>query len=108
MKRRETGERDLYLQEITTQKETLLIKQEEDLIRGYYWANKDRILYMQDKGGDENYHVFGVDISGENKKELTPYDGVRINIIEPLREDKDHVIIDRKSTRLNSSHVAIS
>ncbi|HLS10766.1 MAG TPA: S9 family peptidase [Flavobacteriaceae bacterium] len=93
MKRRETGERDLYLQEITTQKETLLIKQEEDLIRGYYWANKDRILYMQDKGGDENYHVFGVDISGENKKELTPYDGVRINIIEPLREDKDHVII---------------
>jgi len=93
MKRRETGERDLYLQEITTQKETLLIKKEEDLIRGYYWANKDRILYMQDKGGDENYHVFGVDISGENKKELTPYDGVRINIIEPLREDKDHVII---------------
>lgn len=93
MKRRETGERDLYLQEITTQKETLLIKQEEDLIRGYYWANKDRILYMQDKGGDENYHVFGVDISGENKNELTPYDRVRVNIIEPLREDKDHVII---------------
>ena len=61
MKRRETGERDLYLKETTTQKETLLIKQEEDLIRGYYWANNHRILYMQDKGGNENYHVFGVD-----------------------------------------------
>lgn len=93
MKRRETGERDVYLQDTDTQKETLLIKQEEDLIRGYYWANKNRILYMQDKGGNENYHVFGVDISGENKKELTPYEGVRVNIIEPLREDKDHVII---------------
>ena len=45
MKRRETGERDLYLKETTTQKETLLIKQEEDLIRGYYWANNHRILY---------------------------------------------------------------
>jgi len=93
MKRRETGERDVYLQDTDTQKETLLIKQEEDLIRGYYWANKNRILYMQDKGGNENYHVFGVDISDENKKELTPYEGVRVNIIEPLREDKDHVII---------------
>lgn len=93
MKRRETGERDLYLQDTDTQKETLLIKQGEDLIRGYYWANKNRILYMQDKGGDENYHVFGIDISGKNKKELTPYEGVRVNIIEPLREDEDHVII---------------
>ena len=93
MKRRGTGERDLYLQDTDTQKETLLLKQEEDLIRGYYWANKNRILYMQDKGGDENYHVFGIDITGENKKELTPYEGVRVNIIESLREDKDHVII---------------
>lgn len=93
MKRRETGERDVYLKETATQKETLLIKQEEDLIRGYYWANKNRILYLQDKGGDENYHVFGIDISGENKKELTPFDGVRVNIIESLKEDEDHVIV---------------
>jgi len=93
MKRRATGERDLYLKETDTQKETLLIKQEEDLIRGYYWANENRILYLQDKGGDENYHVYGVDISGANKKELTPFEGVRVNIIETLKEDDDHVII---------------
>ncbi len=80
MKRRETGERDLYLKETATQKETLLIKQEEDLIRGYYWANDTRILYLQDKGGDENYHVYGVDVTGQNKKDLTPYEGVRVNI----------------------------
>ena len=93
MKRRETGERDLYLKETATQKETLLIKQEEDLIRGYYWANENRILYLQDKGGDENYHVYGVDVTGENKKDLTPYAGVRVNIIESLKEDNDNVIV---------------
>jgi len=93
MKRRATGERDLYLKETATGKETLLIKQEEDLIRGYYWANENRILYLQDKGGDENYHVYGVDVSGANKKELTPFEGVRVNIIETLKEDDDHVII---------------
>ncbi|MFT5078309.1 prolyl oligopeptidase family serine peptidase [Patiriisocius sp. Uisw_047] len=93
MKRRSSGERDLYLKETATQKETLLMKQEEDLIRGYNWANDNRILYLQDKGGNENYHLFGVDIDGKNAKELTPYEGVKVNIIAGLKEDEDHVIV---------------
>lgn len=93
LKRRETGERDLYLKETATQKETLLIKQDEDVIRGFFWANNNRILYMQDKGGDENHHVYGVDVTGENKSELTPFEGVKVNIIESLKEDEDHVIV---------------
>jgi len=93
LKRRESGERDLYIKETATQKERLLIKQEEDLIRGYYWANDTRILYLQDKGGNENHHVFGVDITGENKKELTPYSDVKVNIIEALKEDEKHIIV---------------
>jgi len=93
MKRRDTGERDLYLKETASQKETLLMKQGEDLIRGYAWANDNRILYLQDKGGDENYHLFGVDVDGNNAKELTPYEGVKVNIIAGLKEDKNHVIV---------------
>jgi len=93
MKRRKTGERDLYLKETATQKESLLKEQDEDLIRGFYWANNERILYLQDKGGDENYHVYGINIDAENSKELTPYDGVRVNIIEALKEDEEHVIV---------------
>ena len=93
MKRRESGERDLYLKETATQKESLLKKQEEDLIRGFSWANNDRILYLQDKGGNENYHLYGVDVTGENSKELTPFEGVKVNIIESLKEDEDHVIV---------------
>ncbi|MDX1761684.1 MAG: S9 family peptidase [Christiangramia sp.] len=93
MKRRDSGERDLYLKETATQKESLLKKQEEDLIRGFYWATKDRILYLQDKGGDENYHVYGVDVNGENDSDLTPFDGVRVNIIAKLKEDEEHVIV---------------
>ena len=100
MKRRKSGERDLYLKETATQKETLLKKQEEDLIRGFSWANNDRILYLQDKGGDENYHVYGVDVTGENSKELTPFEGVRVNIIEGLKEDEDHVIVQMNKDNL--------
>src|SRR5690606_19172476 len=62
LKRRKSGERDLYLKETATQKESLLKKQEEDLIRSFAWANNERILYLQDKGGNENYHVFGINV----------------------------------------------
>ena len=100
LRRRESGERDLYLKETATQKESLLIKQEEDLIRGYFWANDNRILYLQDKGGDENYHLFGVDVDGSNKKELTPYDGVRVNVLEQLKDDKEHIVIQMNKDNL--------
>ena len=93
MKRRDSGARDLYLKDTETQEETLLVEQQEDLIRGYFWASEDRILYLQDKGGNENYHLFGVDLDGKNNKELTPYDEVRVNVLAILKEDKEHVIV---------------
>ncbi len=100
MKRRASGERDLYLKEVSSEKEMLLKKQGEDLIRGFAWATKDRIVYMQDKGGDENYHIYGVDISGENSVDLTPFEGVRANIIASLKEDDEHIVIQMNKDNL--------
>ncbi|AFL80785.1 dipeptidyl aminopeptidase/acylaminoacyl peptidase [Aequorivita sublithincola DSM 14238] len=100
MKRRETGERDVYLKETATQKERLLIKQGENLIRGFFWANENRILFLQDKGGNENYHLFGVNVDGSNKNELTPYEGVRVGVLEMLKDDKDHIIIQMNKDNL--------
>ncbi|WP_310991642.1 S9 family peptidase [Aequorivita marina] len=100
MKRRETGERDVYLKNTKTQQESLLIKQGEDLIRGYFWANDGRILYLQDKGGNENYHLFGVDVDGSNKKELTPFDGVRVGVLEMVKDDEDHIIVQMNKDNL--------
>lgn len=93
MKRRADGKQDLYLKNTATQKENLIVAQEEDLIRGHFWASDDRLLYVQDTKGDENYHVYGVNLDGSNKKDLTPYPGVRVTLLAILREDLDHVII---------------
>jgi dipeptidyl aminopeptidase/acylaminoacyl peptidase len=50
-------------------------------IRQYFWAyNNTHIVYLQDKGGDENWRVYSVDVrSGENK-DLTPFDNVAAQI----------------------------
>lgn len=93
LKRTDEGKKNLWVKDTKSGDEKMILEEGEDLIRTFFWANDDRILYLQDKGGNENHHVFGVDIDGSNKKELTPFEGVKVGISAVLRDDKDHVII---------------
>lgn len=70
-----------------------VIEEKEELIRGYGWANNEHLIYVMDKGGNENYHLFSVKIDGTEDKELTPFDGVKVGILNLLKEDPDHIII---------------
>ena len=57
-------------------------------VRGYFWSNDSQyILYNQDKGGDENFHVYAVDLDAERTemgvppaRDLTPVDGIQARI----------------------------
>lgn len=65
---------------------------ERDIL-SYFWSGNDRILYLQDSGGDENYHLYGVDAAGSQVRDLTPFDGVRVTIVDRLEEKDDEVLI---------------
>ncbi|MDR1731805.1 MAG: S9 family peptidase [Synergistaceae bacterium] len=62
-------------------------------IGGFFWKGNDRIAYVQDRGGDENFHVFLVDVSGGEPRELTPFDGVKTYVLDDLEEDPHHMLI---------------
>ncbi|EMY80449.1 amino/aminoacylpeptidase, esterase/lipase superfamily protein [Psychroflexus gondwanensis ACAM 44] len=83
----------VYVKNIKTNQVKRVITEAEELIRGYGWANENRLIYIMDKGGNEDYHLFAVDIDGNNQKELTPYDGVKVEILALLKEDKNHMVI---------------
>lgn len=83
----------IYIKNLKTDDVKRVIEEKEELVRGYGWANDNRLIYIMDKGGNEDYHLFAVDIDGTNQKELTPFDGVKVEILEGLKEDKDHMII---------------
>ena len=89
----ENGKNHVYVKNLSTDAVTRVIEEKEELIRGYGWANDSRLVYVMDKGGNENYHLFAANVDGSNQKELTPFDDVRVNILEILKEDKDHMII---------------
>ena len=55
-------------------------------IRRYFWAgNSGYILYLQDKGGDENFHIHSVNLEKGETKDLTPHEGAqaRVEMLSP-------------------------
>ncbi len=65
-------------------------------IRSYAWSRDGRrILYMQDTGGDENFHLFAADLDapGGPDRDLTPYDGVKVSVVDVPRDDPEHVLV---------------
>jgi len=88
-----TTKRHVYVKEIATGKVTRIIEEKDELIRGYGWVNEHRLVYVMDKGGNENYHIYAVNLDGTNNIDLTPFDGVRAGILNMLKEQKDYIII---------------
>lgn len=89
----EKGKSHLYVQNTSTHEVKRILEEKEELIRGYAWVNNDQLIYIQDQGGNENYQLFAIDITGKNNKALTPFDNVRVEILRLLREQPDYVII---------------
>ena len=59
---------------------------------GYVWVNNDRLVYVQDTGWDENYRLYAVGRDGGNPVDLTPFDGVKCDIVDDLEDDDDHIL----------------
>lgn len=83
----------VYVKEITTEKVTRVIEEKDELIKGFGWVNDERLLYVMDQGGDENFHIYAVNIDGTEAKDLTPFKGVKAGILSALKEQKDYIII---------------
>ena len=68
-------------------------------IRSYFWK-ANRIIYMQDIGGDENYQLFSVTPAGDSLKALTPYPGYRSMVLDALEfipgKEKEMLIVINK------------
>ncbi|MBT8320271.1 MAG: S9 family peptidase, partial [Eudoraea sp.] len=90
----ENLKRHVYVRNLATGEVKQAIEEKEELIRGYGWINNERIAYLMDQGGDENYHVYAVNIDGTDQIDLTPFDGVQAQFSDLLKEDKDHIIVN--------------
>lgn len=65
-------------------------------IASYRWTRDgERILHLQDTGGDENHHLFVTDATRPEttSRDLTPFDGVRTELLDLPKADHSTVLI---------------
>jgi dipeptidyl aminopeptidase/acylaminoacyl peptidase len=64
-------------------------------IRNYSWAPDNKtLLYLQDNDGDENFHVYGVDLDAGTVRDYTAFQGVRAGISSIERAVPDQILIE--------------
>lgn len=84
---------NVFIQKIGEENTTQVTFATERDIAGYFWKGNNRIIYIQDSKGDENFRLFGVDRDGKNQKDLTPFDKVRAGIIDDLEDNPTEMLI---------------
>jgi len=60
----------------------------------YAWAYTNRhIIYLQDVGGDENWHVYVVDLPGGEIRDLTPIEGVQAQVQRVSHRRPNEIVV---------------
>ena len=89
---------NIYVQELTENgilsgSEKRLTDEKLRDISGFIWKSTDTLLYFTDTNGDENYHVYALNIKTGKAIDLTPFERTRAEVIDILPADDTHVLI---------------
>jgi len=72
----------VWLRVIGQEQDYVLTADPKRGIRSYFWTYEpDKLIYAQDAEGDENYHLYLVDVVSKKTKDLTPFPGVRAQVL---------------------------
>ena len=84
----------VWLRQIEKEEAKKLTDDKKRGIREFFWIyNSEQLVYLQDADGDENFHLYCVDIYTNTVRDLTPFQGVRAQIIDLNPEFPDAVLV---------------
>lgn len=84
---------NVFVRDIETGEEKRLTSEKERDVSGYFWKGNDKIIFAKDDGGDENFNIWIVSVSGDEPRNLTPFSKVKASIVDDLEEDPKHILI---------------
>jgi len=63
-------------------------------IRKYFWAEDgEHLIYLQDFDGDENWHIYSVNLHTDEVRDLTPFPGIRADVVATSPNFPDELLI---------------
>ena len=84
---------NIFVKKMGDESEPVRVSSSKDRdIAGSFWKD-DTLLYVKDKGGDENFHIYSTTFNGTEEKDLTPYTNVTVGLLSSLQGVKDEILI---------------
>src|SRR5260370_24697860 len=76
------GVRNIWIRTIGASDDRAVTSERIRPIPEYYWLPDSRsLVYLQDSGGNENFHLYRTDVISKETKDLTPFDKVRSSVV---------------------------
>lgn len=103
----EQGVMNIWVRTIGKKDDRTVTNDQNRGIHSFFWQyDNQHILYQKDKGGDENWHLFQVHIQNERTRDLTPFEGVKAELIYYGPKYKDEMVIslNKRDRRFHDPH----
>ncbi len=84
---------NIFVQKIGDQEAVRVTGETDRSLQSYTWATNTILLFLKDDKGDENFHLYSVDLITRHTKDLTPFKGVRASIVDPLRDNDKEILV---------------
>lgn len=104
------GKLNVHVRRIGSDEEIQITADTVRPVTGYFWSiDGSTILYVQDRGGNENFHVYAAPVDGTQRPEardLTPFESVRALIFAVPEETPDRILVglNRRNPQVFDPH----
>ena len=98
------GVLNVWLRTVGADDDRVVTDDDDRGIRQFFWGpDNRRILYLQDRGGDENWRLYDVELETGQQRDLTPFEGVqaRVEHVDKHFPDRILVCLNRENPELH-------
>jgi dipeptidyl aminopeptidase/acylaminoacyl peptidase len=96
------GVANIWVEDLATHQKRMVTRAQRG-IGGYRWAyDNQHLLYQSDENGNEDFHLYSVDLKSNAIRDLTPFLGIRSEqvLLEPSRPDELLVGMNLRDSRV--------
>lgn len=88
------GVLNIWVRSLSDESAKVITADRDRGIRLFFWAQDSRhLLYLQDRGGNENWRLYGIDLAGGAVKDYTPFEDVQVQVIQRDKHFADELLI---------------
>jgi len=82
LKRSPKGQMLIWIRSLESGDSAAVTSDDQPEAAGYFWGpDGTQLLFVRDTDGDENFHLFALDLASRAVRDLTPYPGVRSEVV---------------------------